>query len=213
MKSISKFLKRNIATGLLIIIPIGVTIWVTKLVVEFSIRIIKWTVGLMPPAFQPEALIGREIPGLLYLVVAFVMILLIGLLGRIYFVRFIIRIGEYIIHKIPLIRAVYSALKQLLDTIFVSAEEEARHRKVVLIEYPRKGIYCLAFVTSEAQGIIQEKTSDDVVNVFLPTTPNPTSGFYLMLPKRDVVPLDMSMEDAAKLIMSAGVVAPESKKP
>jgi len=135
-----------------------------------------------------------------------VIVFLTGVLVKNYVGGKIVTFGEIIVYKIPLVRPLYSAVKQLLTAIFSQSEET--FRRVVLIEYPRKGMYAMAFVTGTAGGEVQSKTEERVINVFLPTTPNPTSGFYLLVPESQTIPLAISVEDAFKLIISGGVVAP-----
>ena len=166
--------------------------------------------GVIPPKFHPHAYFPFKIPGLgLVLFIALVMIT--GILVKNYFGRRVVDFGEYIVSKIPLVRPIYVAVKQLILAIFGDTQDA--FKRVVLIEYPRKGVYGLAFVTGLATGEIQEKTTNAMINVFVPTTPNPTSGYYLLVPEEDTVPLSMNVEDAFKLLISGGVVEPGSGQP
>lgn len=147
-----------------------------------------------------------DIPGLgLFVVLLFV--ILIGILARSFLGSRIVRIGEWIVEKIPIVRTIYVGIKQLFETIFAS--DEARFQDVVLVEYPRRGIYCIGFVTGRTTGEVQVVTQEETVNIFIPTTPNPTSGFLLMVPKNDLVYMKMSVEEAVKMVISGGIVTPE----
>jgi uncharacterized membrane protein len=207
MTAIKNFLKTNLFAGFIILIPIGATFTLLRWVITKSDNIFQ----VIPENLRPETHLGFDIPGL-GLLVAFLLIMFVGLLGRIYFVSYIISLGEKVIQRIPLISGVYSAIKQLLDTIFASGGGERKPQKVVMIEYPRKGVYSIAFVTSETKGESQEKIQEDTMNVFIPTTPNPTSGFFLMIPASEITYLDMTVEEAFKLIMSGGIVSPKRKQ-
>ena len=199
----TSFIRRYFFTGLLISAPIGATIYITKFIVEFI-------AGLVPDRFNPNGLlpeiIGYRIPGL-ELIISFLSFILIGLIFSTLFGRSILGYFDTVISRIPLAGSVYRAIKQITET-FSSAD--AAYQKVVLIEYPRKGIYAIGFMTGETRGEIKEK-KDEMVNVFVPTTPNPTSGFLLFFRKDDIVELDMSVEDAIKLVVSAGMVVPPQK--
>jgi len=205
MTAFKNYIRNNLMTGILIAAPIGASVYL----ILFILKLTQNVERLIPHYLKPETHLGFEIPGL-GLFLAVVLLVLIGTLGRIYFVHLLLNFGEKIIHKIPLIRTVYSAVKQLLDTIAMS-QSTGKAQKVAMIEYPRKGIYSVVFVTSEAKGETQMKTESDLVNVFLPTTPNPTSGFFLMVPKTDLTYMDMTVEEAFKLIMSGGIVTPPQR--
>ncbi len=197
------FIKRYFFTGLLISAPIGATIYITIFIVEFI-------AGLVPDRFNPNGLlpeiIGYKIPGL-ELLIAFLSFIIIGLIFSTLFGRSILGYFDSAISRIPLAGNVYKAIKQITET-FSSAD--STYQKVVLIEYPRKGIYAIGFMTGETKGEIKDKKGE-MVNVFVPTTPNPTSGFLLFFEKSDVLELDMSVEDAIKLVVSAGMVVPPKK--
>jgi uncharacterized membrane protein len=188
--------------GLLVIAPITVTAWV-----------VLWAVRTLDNAILPSLLrlAGIEqaprIP-LVGAVFTIAVILLLGVVARHFFGMELLRIGERMLSRVPIARSIYGGVKQLLETIFL-ANPSRQFRRVVLIEYPRKGIYSLAFTTGAAQGIVQDQTPERVINCFVPTTPNPTSGFYLLVPEGEIKAVDLSVEDAFKLIMSGGLVAPE----
>ena len=202
--SFVNFIKRYFFTGLLISAPIGATIYITIFIVEFI-------AGLVPQRFNPNGLlpeiIGYEIPGL-DLIIAFLSFILIGLIFSTLFGKAILGYFDNLITRIPFAGNVYKAIKQITETF---SNADAAYQKVVLIEYPRKDIYAIGFMTGETKGEIKDRKKIDMVNVFVPTTPNPTSGFLLFIPKEDAVELDMSVEDAIKLVVSAGMVVPPTK--
>ena len=202
--SFVNFIKRYFFTGLLISAPIGATIYITIFIVEFI-------AGLVPQRFNPNGLlpeiIGYEIPGL-ELIIAFISFILIGLIFSTLFGKAILGYFDNLITRIPFAGNVYKAIKQITETF---SNADAAYQKVVLIEYPRKDIYAIGFMTGETKGEIKDRKKIDMVNVFVPTTPNPTSGFLLFIPKEDAVELDMSVEDAIKLVVSAGMVVPPTK--
>ncbi len=202
--SFVNFIKRYFFTGLLISAPIGATIYITIFIVEFI-------AGLVPQRFNPNGLlpeiIGYEIPGL-ELIIAFLSFIFIGLIFSTLFGKAILGYFDNLITRIPFAGNVYKAIKQITETF---SNADAAYQKVVLIEYPRKDIYAIGFMTGETKGEIKDRKKIDMVNVFVPTTPNPTSGFLLFIPKEDAVELDMSVEDAIKLVVSAGMVIPPTK--
>ena len=202
--SFVNFIKRYFFTGLLISAPIGATIYITIFIVEFI-------AGLVPQRFNPNGLlpeiIGYEIPGL-ELIIAFLSFILIGLIFSTLFGKAILGYFDNLITRIPFAGNVYKAIKQITETF---SNADAAYQKVVLIEYPRKDIYAIGFMTGETKGEIKDRKKIDMVNVFVPTTPNPTSGFLLFIPKEDAVELDMSVEDAIKLVVSAGMGVPPTK--
>ncbi len=181
-------------------VPLSFTVYVISIILKNSDRIF----NLLPEPYNPKRLIPFPIPGLGIVVVVF-LVFLIGVLVKNYVGGRIVEFGERIVYQIPLVRPIYSAVKQLLVAIFSQTGEG--FERVVLIEYPRKGIYALGFVTGVARGEVQQMTAQRVLNVFLPTTPNPTSGFYLLVPDTDIIPLKISVEDAFKLIISGGLVS------
>lgn len=194
-------LRRYLIAGLLVWVPLVITIVVVRALVDFMDR----SLLLLPPAWRPEALLGYPIPGL-GLVLTVSVVFVTGLLAANIFGRRIVAAWEALLSRIPLVRHIYGAVKQVAETIFASNGEA--FRKVLLIEYPRRGIWTLAFQTGTASGEIQRRTEAEVITVFVPTTPNPTSGFIMMVPKNEVMELSMSVEDALKLVVSLGVVAP-----
>lgn len=192
--------------GLLVIVPLGVTLFVITAI----LRLIDRVLVIIPPKFHPHTYLPFKIPGL-GLVLAIVLVMLTGILVKNYIGRRVVDFGEYILSGIPLVRPVYAAVKQVIQAMF--GDTPYAFKRAILVEYPRKGIYALAFVTGRAYGEIKEKTGKEMINVFLPTTPNPTSGFYLVVPEEETVPLEISVEDAFKLLISGGVVEPGGKVP
>jgi len=194
--------RRYLVTGILIWLPLGVTVLVVRLLVNVMDR----TLLLLPPDWRPEAVFGFNVPGLGF-VLAFAVVLATGVLFANLLGRRLVTLWESIFSRIPLIRTVYSGVKQITESVL--ADKGASFRKVLLIEYPRKGLWALVFQTSDTLGEVQEKTSEEMVAVFLPTTPNPTSGFILLVPRKDIVELDMSVDEGLKMIISVGTAVPE----
>lgn len=200
-------LRAYFLTGLVVIAPIGITLYLTWLVIDSADGLVRW---LLPASYSPEVYLKVWIPGIgLLIVLAF--ITLVGALAANLFGRAILRFGEGLVARMPVIRGIYSTIKQIFETVM--SQSEASFREVVLIEYPRKGIWAMGFVSSPTRGEIGRAVGEDSLNVFLPTTPNPTSGFLLFVPRKDCIVLDMSVDQAIKYIISAGLVAPESFLP
>lgn len=194
-------LRRWLLTGLAVWLPLAATILVAMFLVDLMDR----SLLLLPEAYRPEALLGVHIPGLGVLLTLFI-ILITGFIAANYFGSKLLSLVDLVLQRVPLIRSVYGGMKSLSDTVLTGSGEA--FRKVLLIEYPRKGLYTLAFQTSEAAAEVQGKTGVELVTVFVPTTPNPTSGFIVMVPKAEAVELDMSVEEALKMVISLGVVTP-----
>jgi uncharacterized membrane protein len=194
--------RRYLIAGLLIWVPLGITLLVVRL-------LIKWLdagILLIPVAYRPENLLGYAIPGLGVLI-SFVVVMFTGLLAANLFGRKLVKLWERFVSHVPLVRSVYSGAKQLAETMFSDSGQS--FRKVLLIEFPRKGLWTLAFLTGTDQGEVQRKTGQDVINVYVPTTPNPTGGYFVMVPREDVQELDMSVDDGLKMLMSMGAVVPD----
>lgn len=194
-------LRKHLVTGLLVWVPITVTFLVMRLIVN----LVDQTLLLIPRRFRPETLLGFNIPGLGFvlalLVLAITGVLVANLLGR-----RIVGAWERLLGRIPLVGAIYRGSKQIAETVL--APDSKSFRSVVLIRWPHRESRAIAFVTGSSLGEVQEKTAEDVVCVFLPTTPNPTSGFVLLVPRYDVVELDMTVDEAFRMIVSLGVVVP-----
>ena len=194
--------------GVLVSTPIAVTIALALWFIEF---VDSHVVPLIPVHWNPNTYIQDyfgitlSVPGVGVVVLA-VVITLIGALTAGFLGRFIIRTGENIVARMPVVRSIYSASKQILETVF--RDQSEAFREAVLVEYPRRDAWTIAFITGRTTGEVQARTPDDVVNVYVPTTPNPTSGFLLYVPVKDLKPLDMSVEDAVKMVISVGMVTP-----
>lgn len=195
-------MKRYLIAGLLVWVPLGVTVMVIKLLVGMMDR----SLLLLPEPYRPDNLLGFHVPGL-GVVLTTIIVLITGMVVANLFGRKLVRLWESLLARIPLVRTIYTGVKQILETVFSSNDKS--FRKVLLVEYPRPGLWTLAFQSSTSVGEAQAKTGRAVVNVFIPTTPNPTSGFFIMVPRDDVIELDMSVDDGLKMIISAGVVVPE----
>lgn len=194
-------LRRYLIAGLLVWLPLGVTVLVIKTLVGFMDQ---W-LPLLPPHWQPDNLLGFHLPGV-GVALSVLVVFITGVLVANLFGRQLVALWESLLARIPLVRTIYSAVKQLAETMFSSSGQS--FRKVLLIEYPRKGLWTLAFQTGTDIGEAQRKTGRDVVNVYVPTTPNPTSGFFLMVPREEVLELEMSVDDGLKMIISMGAVVP-----
>lgn len=202
----SSRLRQYLIAGVLVTAPITITLWLLITIVDF---IDWWVNSLIPPEYSPNVYLPYDIPGL-GLVIMVVGLIFIGMLATNFLGRFFVRIGEGILDRLPIIRSLYGAIKQILETVFANQSEA--FREVVLIEYPRKDMWVIGFLTGKAKGEVQKYTSDDVLNIFVPTTPNPTSGFLLFVPDKDVIRMNMSVEEGIKLVVSAGIVTPEKMK-
>jgi uncharacterized membrane protein len=199
-------LRRYLIAGLLIWVPLGVTLLVLMWLVDVMDR----TLLLLPHQYQPETLLGMRIPGL-GIVLTVVVLLVTGVVAANLFGRQLVAAWEALLSRIPLVRSIYMGVKQLMEMLFSPGGQS--FRKVLLIEYPRAGLWTLAFQTGVTVGEAQYKTGCDVVNVYVPTTPNPTSGFFIMVPQRDVVELNMSVDDGLKMLISMGAIVPPWQAP
>lgn len=195
--------RRYLAAGLLVWVPLGFTVLIVRFLIEFMDR----TLLLLPAAYQPEVWIGFKVPGL-GAVLTLVVVLFTGIVVANFFGRKLVAFWEGILSRIPLVRSIYSSAKQVAETMFSGSTRS--FRQVVMLEYPRKGLWTLAFVTGSGIRQAREKVGEDMISVYVPTTPNPTSGFFLMTKKSEVVNLDISVDDGLKLILSTGVLVPPS---
>ena len=186
-------LRNYFITGALVLIPIGVSVYLTLFIIKISSKI-------LPKGLNPNTYLIRDMPGV-EIIVSIVLITIIGWLSLSFLGKKIIQIIDNFIKRIPLLKTIYGAIVQMTDTFSKSSNSK---KNVVLIEYPRKGIWAVGFATKENKTSMNSKTGEQLVNVFVPTTPNPTSGFLLMFPKKDIIYLDMSFEEASKFIVSAG---------
>ena len=197
-------LRRYLIAGLLVWLPIVVTVVILK----FLVDVVDRSLLLLPEIAQPENLIGFRVPGLGFLLSG-VVLLLTGMVVTNLLGRNMVKVWEGLLARIPVVRAIYSASKQLTETLFSGTGKS--FRKVVLVRYPHPGLWTIAFLTGDGMPEANRKTGRDLVHIFVPTTPNPTSGFFLMVPREDMIELDMPVDVGIKLILSAGAVAPESK--
>jgi uncharacterized membrane protein len=197
------FIRRYLVAGLLVWLPLVATYFVISLLVEWMDQ----SLLLLPVKYQPKNLLGFTIPGL-GVVLSLLILLITGLVAANLFGRKLVGLWERVLSRIPLVRSVYSAFKQLAETMF--ADNGQSFRKVLLVEFPRRGLWTLAFQTGSDVGEAQEKTGRDVLNVYIPTTPNPTGGYFVMVPKEDVRELKMSVDDGLKMLLSMGAVTPKT---
>lgn len=204
-KKIKASFKRYFIAGLLVVVPLYLTIYIFSLIVGYMDTLLNY----LPESMQPDVYLKFHIPGL-GVIFTIVVIFLMGLLATNLMGKKLVEIGDNILDRIPFFRSIYKPLKQFMETFLVTGY--SGFRRVVLVEFPSKGMYSVGFLTGVAAGEVQSKTKEKVVNVFLPTTPNPTTGFYILIPEKDIISLDMSVEDAFKLIITGGMVSPENVK-
>ena len=195
-------MRKYFVTGLLILVPLGITLWVLNLIIST----LDQSVLLLPERWRPAVLIGLDIPGM-GAIVTVVFVFLVGLLTRNFIGKQIVNVWEKLLTRIPIVSSIYSSVKQVSDTLFSSSGNA--FRKAMLVQYPREGSWTIAFLTGTPGGDVKNHLVGDYISVYVPTTPNPTSGFFLMMPRADAVELDMSVDEALKYIVSMGVVAPE----
>jgi uncharacterized membrane protein len=186
-------IRNNFITGVVVLIPIGITLYLTLFIIKISGKII-------PKKINPNNYLPFDIPGVEILIAVF-LITFIGWISLSFIGKKFFELFNNFLKRIPILRTIYSAIGQMTESFTKSDNNE---KSVVLLEYPRKGIWVVGFATKENQGIIKEKIKEDLINVFVPTTPNPTSGFLLMLPKKDLIYLNVSFEQASQFIVSAG---------
>lgn len=198
-------LRASFLTGIVVIAPVALTVWLVW-------GIIGWVDGvvlpLVPYDFQPEEYIGINLRGI-GVIIFLMFTIFVGWIAKGLIGKSLINFGESLVDRMPVVRSIYSGVKQIAETVF--AQSERSFEKACLIQYPRKGIWAIGFISTTAKGEIARRaeTGGELMSIFLPTTPNPTSGFLLFLPKEDVIELDMSVEEAAKLVISAGLVYPD----
>ena len=198
-KSITLRLRNYFITGIVILIPIGFTLYLSKFLINVSARLIP--TGLNPNSYLPYSIPGLEI------LLTIIFITIIGGLSLSFIGKKFLQIIDDLFKRIPILRTIYSAIGQMTESF---TNQDSNKKSVVLVEYPRKGSWAVGFATKENQGEIKNKTNKNLINVFVPTTPNPTSGFLLMFPKDEVIYLDMNFEEASKFIVSAGTSNPKS---
>ena len=192
-KSIFAKLRNNFIAGIVVLIPIGITLYLTLFIIRISSKVI-------PKEINPNNYLPFDIPGV-EILIALVIITLIGWLSLSFLGKKFFELFNNVLKKIPILRTIYSAIGQMTESF---TKTDNKQKSVVLLEYPRKGVWAVGFATKENEGLIKEKIKEDLINVFVPTTPNPTSGFLLMFPIEDVIYLNMTFEEASKFIVSAG---------
>lgn len=200
-----KNLRRYIIAGLLVWLPLAVTYRLLKFVVGQMDTWLDSFLAWLPPNYHPDQVLGVALPGL-GVIFTFLLLIITGMLAANFVGRAFVKGWESLLDRIPVVRAVYSAVKKFAEMVFSDKSESFKN--VLLIQYPREGLYSLAFQTSSELGEVQGRTGEEVVCTFVPTTPNPTSGFIIIVPKRDVIVLDMDVDEALKMIISLGVVIP-----
>jgi len=202
-------LRSSFLTGIVVILPIAMTIW---LVWTFVGWVDGFVLPLIPSTIQPEKYIGINLRGV-GMIIFLIFTILVGWIAKGLMGRSLLRFAENLVSRMPVVRSIYSGVKQIAETVF--AQTERSFEKACLIEYPRRGIWAIGFISTNAKGEVAytAATTSPLMSVFVPTTPNPTSGFLLFFPKDDIIELDMSVEDAAKLVISAGLVYPNPKDP
>ncbi|MDJ0794648.1 MAG: DUF502 domain-containing protein [Woeseiaceae bacterium] len=202
-------LRRYLVAGLLVWIPLGVTILLIGFFVRQMDKVLEWIPGNIQPSVLIQQLFGLEEPFIVPgygVIIVLIIVLLTGILVANFVGRLFVGGWESLMDRIPIVRAIYGGAKNFAEIVFSDGNDSFKN--VLLIEYPRKGLYCLAFQTSSDLGEVQAKTGEDIVCCFVPTTPNPTSGFVIMVPRRDVRVLDMEVDEALKMVISLGVVVP-----
>jgi len=199
-RSISASLRTYFFTGVVVLIPIGITLYLTKFIIQISSKII-------PEEINPNNYLPFSIPGL-EILISIIIITLVGGLSFSFIGKKLLQLINDLFKRIPILRTIYSAITQMTETF---TNKDDSKRSVVLVEYPRKGTWAVGFATKKNETEISSKTNKNLINVFLPTTPNPTSGFLLMFPEEEIVYLDMTFEEASKFIVSAGTSAPPTK--
>lgn len=199
-------MKKYFITGLLVLVPLVITIWVLKSL----IGVMDQSLLLLPEAWHPHTFLGRDIPGI-GAILTVLIVLTTGLIATNFFGMQLILLWEKLLNRLPVVKSIYSSVKQVSDTLF--SDSGNAFRKAVLVQFPREGAWTIAFVTGTPGGDVANHLHGDYVSVFVPTTPNPTGGYFLMMPKADVIELEMTVDEALKYIISMGVVSPINKIP
>lgn len=206
-RSLAVRLRGYFFTGVLVTAPITITVYLTYVFFTFVDSKVS---GILPQNLYSSFYGHATVPGL-GIVLALIFFIIVGWFATNFMGRLLIRASEYIVHRVPVVNTIYKAIKQVFETV-IGSQAQA-FREAVMFEFPRKGIWVIGFVTGVTKGEIQRMTDDEVVNVFFPTTPNPTSGFLLFVPRQDLVVLDMSVDDAIKMVISGGILTPPDKIP
>ncbi|MFH0787262.1 MAG: DUF502 domain-containing protein [Pseudomonadota bacterium] len=200
------WLKTYLLTGLIVVVPITITIYI----IQALMGVMDKFLAFLPNAYHPETLLGRHIPGL-GLVLVTILVFLVGLLTHNYFGKKVIQLWDLMVGRIPIVRNIYQAIKQLTEAVF--SNTGSHFKQVVLVEFPRRGLYSLGFVAGPARGELAAKAGHQVMNVFIPCTPNPTTGYYVLVPEKDLIFLEMSVEEGFKTVISSGLVSPNNSLP
>ncbi len=204
--SFARRLRNYLIAGLLIWIPVMVTVWV----IRFLSGILDQSLVLLPPSWRPEALVGQYVPGV-GIILSFLLLVMTGIVVRNLFGGQIVAGFESLVRRIPVIGAIYGGAKTFSETVLT--DKGKSFKQVVLVEFPRKGLFSIGFITCEDMDEVQARTEQDVVCVFVPTTPNPTTGFLVAVDRNEIVRMDMSVDDAVKMLLTLGVVVPRWQKP
>ena len=199
-----KKLKQIFLTGLAVTVPIGLTLYILFFLIDIMDSLLK----IIPLRYHPDTLLGIHIPGL-GIIVTVILIFICGLITASYIGNKIVQSGEDLLYRIPFVRTIYQAIKRFSDTMVM--DRRSSFKRVVLVEFPRKGLYTIGFVTGEPKWEIKRETVENLISVFLPTTPNPTSGYLVILPKDQFLEIDMSVEEALTYIISVGIVGPAER--
>lgn len=200
------WVKNYLLTGLIVVVPITLTVYIIQALIGIMDRFL----AFLPAAFHPDSLLGFHLPGL-GLVLVFILVFLVGLLTRNYFGNRVVLFGDRLVGRIPVVRSIYQAVKQLTEAVFGNRGNS--FQKVVMLEFPRPGLYSIGFVAGPAGGELEKQAGLQVMSVFIPCTPNPTTGYYVVVPEKDLIVLNMSVEEAFKLIISGGLITPGPAPP
>lgn len=198
-------MKKYFITGLLVLVPLFITVWV----ISGLVGMMDQSLFLLPETWRPKAQLGLEIPGM-GAILTLLIIFVTGVIATNFFGKRLILVWEALLARVPVVKSIYASVKQVSDTLF--SDSGNAFRQAVLVQFPRPGVWTIAFVTGKPGGDVANHLSGDYLSVYVPTTPNPTGGYFLMLPRADVVELDMSVDEALKYIISMGVVAPPTKR-
>jgi uncharacterized membrane protein len=206
MPAFKTWVKTYLLTGLIVVVPITITVYI----IQVLIGVMDDIVSVLPADYHPDTLLGFHLPGLGVVLVT-LLVFMVGLLTRNYAGKKLVSLGELLVSRIPFVSNIYRALKQFTEAIFSSRGNH--FKQVVMLEFPRSGLYSLGFVAGRVKGELESKTNPDMMNVFIPCSPNPTTGYYVIVPEKDLIPLTMTVEEAFKVIISGGLVSPDSSSP
>lgn len=204
--SLKAFLKTYLLTGLIVVVPITITIYI----IQALVRAMDDFLTFIPRAYYPDTLMGFHLPGL-GLVLVTIMVFLVGLLTHSYVGTKLVHWWDAVVGRIPVVRNIYQAIKQLTEALFSNTGNH--FKQVVMVEFPRPGLYSIGFVAGPVKGEIQTRSGEPLMHIFIPCTPNPTTGYYILVPEKDLVFLKMTVEEAFKMIISSGLVSPNYSPP